>query len=251
MAEDWDDIKSLQGTDYLKKFHGEDWHTPKGRAIREIVFGANDGLVTTIGFVAGVTGSIADARLILLAGLAEVFAGAISMFFGAYISSKSQREFFEKEIRRELKEIEEKPEEEKEEMNVIYRDMGFNDKEVDIIVSRLTKNKKSWLRVMLREELGIIVEDMDNPLRTGLIISISFILGAFPPLLPYILMDNAHAALKVALPVSLATMFFIGVGKTRITKTKWSRSGLEMLAIGSTAAGVGYLLGMLASRFVG
>ncbi len=250
MADDWEDIKSLQSTDYLKKFHDEDWHTPKGRAIREIVFGANDGLVTTIGFVAGVTGSLAETRLVLLAGMAEMFAGAISMFFGAYISSKSQREFFVKEIRRERRELEENPEEEKEETRIIFRDMGFEDDEVETIVSRLTKNKKSWLRIMMREEMGIIVEEMENPLKIGTIMGISFTIGAIPPLLPYLFIDDAYSALKVAAPISLATMFAIGVGKTRITKTSWLKSGLEMLVIGSAAAGVGYLLGMLASHFI-
>lgn len=250
LAGDLEDFKSLESIDYLKKFHDEDWHTPRGRAIREIVFGANDGLVSTMGFVAGITGSIADSRLVLLAGLAEMFAGAISMFFGAYISSKSQREFFEKEIRRERREIEEKPEEEQEEMRVIYRDMGFEKEEVDTIVSRLTRDKKSWLRIMLREELGIVVEELGNPLKVGVVIGISFIIGAIPPILPYIFMGNAHSALKVALPISLAAMFAIGAWKTRITKTGWLMSGLEMLAIGSAAAGIGYALGRLASHLL-
>lgn len=250
MARDSHDLSSLEGIDYLKKFHGEEWHTPKGRAIREIVFGTNDGLVTTIGFIAGVTGAIADSNLILLAGLAEMFAGAISMFFGAYISSKSQREFFEKEISRERREIEESPEEEKDEMRIIYKDMGFNDEEANLIVSRITKDKNFWLKIMVREELGIMVEEMENPISIGSIMGVSFILGAIPPLLPFIFMDNAVAALKVAVPISLGTMFLIGMAKTRITKTNWAKSGLEMLAIGSTAAVVGYALGKLASHFI-
>ena len=79
--------------DQSQRHHHEEWHTPKGRAIREIIFGMNDGLVTTIGFLAGVTGSIAESRYIRLAGLAEIVAGAISMALGAYLATKSQRDF--------------------------------------------------------------------------------------------------------------------------------------------------------------
>ena len=79
----------------------EDWHTPRGRAIREIIFGMNDGLVTTIGFLAGVTSSISESRYILLAGMAEVVAGAVSMGIGAYLATKSQREFFHSEVEQE------------------------------------------------------------------------------------------------------------------------------------------------------
>src|SRR3989338_1098137 len=109
--------------DYLKKFHDEDWHTPKGRIIREVVFGINDGLVTAIGFIAGVTVSMADVKMVLLSGLAEMVAGAISMFFGAYLSTKSQREFFDNEIKRETREIDEMPEKETKE-NHLYISHG-------------------------------------------------------------------------------------------------------------------------------
>src|SRR3989338_2200012 len=93
----------------LKKYHNEDWHTPKGRQIREVVFGMNDGLVSTVGFVAGVTGSINESRVVFLTGMAAITAGAVSMFLGAYLASKSQREFFEKDIAREKREIIESP----------------------------------------------------------------------------------------------------------------------------------------------
>src|SRR3990172_12531956 len=96
--------------------HREDWHTPKGRAIREIIFGMNDGLVTTIGFLAGVTSSISQSRYILLAGMAEVVAGAISMGIGAYLATKSQQEFFHSETEQEKWEIENMPEKEAEEI---------------------------------------------------------------------------------------------------------------------------------------
>ena len=81
----------------LTALHSEDWHTPKGRFIREVMFGVNDGVVSTIGFVAGATGALMQTRVVLLAGVAAVVAGALAMGIGAYLASKSQRDFFESE----------------------------------------------------------------------------------------------------------------------------------------------------------
>ncbi|MCI0414138.1 VIT1/CCC1 transporter family protein, partial [bacterium] len=159
----------------LKNYHGEEWHTPKGRAIREVIFGTNDGLITTLGFLGGVTGSISDKNVILLAVLAEIVAGAFSMASGAYISSKSQKEYFQKEIAREKREIEEDPEHEKHEIWEIYKERGFTDEEITILINRITSDKTLWLRFMLREELGLGEEASENPLRVGAIMGVSFL----------------------------------------------------------------------------
>ena len=237
--------------DYLKKFHDEDWHTPKGRVIREVIFGINDGLVTAIGFVAGVTVSMASVKAVLLAGLAEMVAGGISMFFGAYLSTKSQREFFDKEIKRETREIEEMPEKEADEIREIYAGLGFKEDEVEMIVKRVTSDKKLWVRFMMREELGIMEETFDDPLRVGAIMGISFAIGSLPPLIPYMLMDNPITALKVAIVTSLIFLFGVGVGKTTVTKGNWVKSGVEVAIIGSIASGVGLVIGKIVSIVVG
>ena len=113
---------SGHSSQHYGRYHGETWHTPKGRAIREVVFGMNDGLITTLGFLAGISSAIAHGGVIVLAGLVEVIAGALSMAFGAYLSTKAQREYFQQEIARERREIEEVPEHEREEVAEIYRD---------------------------------------------------------------------------------------------------------------------------------
>ena len=237
--------------DYLKKFHDEDWHTPKGRIIREVVFGINDGLVTAIGFIAGVTVSMADVKMVLLSGLAEMVAGAISMFFGAYLSTKSQREFFDNEIKRETREIDEMPEKETEEIREIYSNLGFKEDEVEMIVKRVTSDKKLWVRFMMREELGIMEETFDDPLKVGAIMGISFAIGSLPPLIPYMLMDNPFTALKVAVVTSLLFLFGVGIGKTTVTKGNWLKSGIEVAIIGSIASGVGFIIGKIVSLVVG
>ena len=237
--------------DYLKKFHDEDWHTPKGRIIREVIFGVNDGLVTAIGFVAGVTVSMASVKAVLLAGLAEMVAGAISMCFGAYLSTKSQREFFDNEIKRQTREIEEMPEKEADEIRDIYTNFGFKEDEVEMIVKRVTSDKKLWVRFMMREELGIFEETFDDPLRVGAIMGVSFAIGSIPPLIPYMVMDNPMTALKVAIVTSLIFLFCVGAGKTTITKGSWLKSGIEVVIIGTIASGVGFVIGKIVSMVVG
>ncbi len=231
----------------LKDYHGEEWHTPKGRAIREVVFGTNDGLITTLGFLAGVTGAIAERNIILLAAVAEVVAGAFSMASGAYISSKSQIEYFQKEIAREKREIEEDPEHEKQEIWEIYKERGFTDDEIAILIKRITADKNLWLRFMLREELGLGDEAWENPVRVGLTMGVSFLIGSVVPILPFFFL-KPHAALVTATSCSLIFLFSLGAFKTRITKSAWLKSGLEMLAIGTASTLVGYFVGSFVSR---
>ena len=232
------------------RHHHEDWHTPKGRAIREVIFGMNDGLVTTIGFLAGVTSSIAESRYILLAGMAEVVAGAIAMAMGAYLATKSQREFFHSEIEQEKWEIEKTPEKEAQEIREIYGDMGFTSPEQEMIVNRVTSDKDLLLRFMKREELGLFDEYLDDPKQVGLTMGLSFLGGSLPPILPYFFIGDPHTAIWVAIFLSVIFLFSAGVAKTRLTKVKPLRSGLETTILGILASVVGYGLGWLAGKFV-
>ncbi len=227
----------------LKKYHDEDWHTPKGRQIREVVFGMNDGLVSTVGFLAGVTGSIKEGRIVFLTGMAAIMAGAISMCMGAYLASKSQKEFFEKELERERREIIESPEKEREEIREIFMGHGFNEEEVGMIVHRVTADKERWIKFMMRDELGIVDENFDNPFKVGMLMGISFIIGGLPLMFPYIFIHDSVHALKVSITIALVVLFGIGLWKTTLTKTNWFKSSLETVVLGSLAAGIGYILG--------
>jgi VIT1/CCC1 family predicted Fe2+/Mn2+ transporter len=227
-------------------FHSEDWHTPQGRFIREVMFGINDGLVSTIGFVAGATGSLMQTRLVLLAGVASLVAGALTMGIGAYLASKSQREFFESERARERREIEEVPEDERKEIRDIYTRLGFQPDEVEMIVRRVTSNKDLWVQTMMREELGILEETV-NPAKIGLLMMAAFTIGGIPPLLPYLVAQEPLRALNFAVGVSLLALFLVGVAKTALTQQPWFKSGLEVVFLGSLAAGIGFGIGKVVS----
>lgn len=220
----------------------EPWHSTRGRAIREIIFGSNDGLVTTLGFLVGIYGALQDRRIILIAGIAEAAAGAISMATGSYLSSKAEREYYEREMNREIREMREKPEQEREEVRRIYREKGFAGAELDTVVRRITSDPRVWLHCMMEEELGLIAEPAGAPLRGAVVIGVAFLLGALVPLLPYMLVTGWQA-LWVSIGCSVATLFTLGATKTSLTKTKWWAGGLEMLALGMIACAVGFLVG--------
>src|SRR4030042_6292200 len=116
---------AVEKEDRLKAWHGEDWHTPKGRLIRDIVYAVDTGLITTVAFLAGVSALIESSDKVVLAGAAQISAGAIAIFFGAFISTKAQKDFFENQVAREKKEIEHMPEKETQEIREIVGGEGF------------------------------------------------------------------------------------------------------------------------------
>lgn len=225
----------------------EAWHSPKGRAIREVIYGATDGVVTSLGFVIGVFGALHENRIILITGIAGATAGALSMGFSAYISSKSQSEFFLAEIERERREIQEMPEKEREEVRKIYRAKGFEGQELEMVVNRITSNPSVWLRCMMEEELGLIVDTFDVPWVVGGITAASYLLSAFLPIIPYALAPSA-TAFSWSVCSSIVVLFCLGAGKTILTKTHPVKSGLELTAIGLISAVVGFAIGSLAGR---
>jgi VIT1/CCC1 family predicted Fe2+/Mn2+ transporter len=219
----------------------EEWHTPQGRLIRELVFGANDGLVTLVGFVAGVTGALSTTRPIILASEALIVAGSVSMGIGAYLSSKAQREFFDHEIERERWEIQNMPDMETKEVRDHYKGMGFPDNEVEMIVKRITSSPKLWLRFMMHEELGLVEESFDNPLVSGLTVGAAFFVAAWIPVLPYFIISQIRAAMFTATALSIGTMFLMGIAKAKITNSSIWKSAGEMALLGTLAMIIGYL----------
>ena len=234
----------------LKNWHGEDWHTYKGRTIRDIVYAVDTGLITTIAFLAGVSVSLIVTRSILLAGIAHVSSGTIAIFFGAYISTKAQREFFENQIERERQEIEELPQKETEEIWDIFRDFGFEENDLALVVKRITANKDLWLKFMIQEEIGLVPGVMDNPTRIGLVSAGSFLIGAIPAIASFFFVPSVSRALIIAAIVVITFLFIMGIWKTRFTKVHWFRSGIETLAFGGISCGIGFLLGRVIAALV-
>jgi vacuolar iron transporter family protein len=229
----------------IKRFHDEAWHTPQGRVVREVIFGLNDGVISTIGFLAGVTATIGDERTIALGAVAAAVAGAVAMGMGAFVASKSQRAFFRAEIAREAWEIEHMPEHERQEIREIYERLGFTADEIEIIVRRVTSNPALWLRFMSREELGLAEEAFDVPARVGVVTSVSYLVGALLLLAPYASAATPRRALAVSVGIAVVTLVGTGAGKTWVTKEHPLRAALELAGLGILASTIGLALGWL------
>ena len=216
-------------------------HIRSGGLIRPFVFGFNDGLVTNLGIVTAFAGASVGTFFIILAALAEMFAGAISMALGEYLSTKSQTEFYKREIERERKEVREIPEAERDEIRKIYAKKGFQGAELEMVVSRITANPETWVRIMATEELGL-PEHFENPKRTAIVMSVAYLMGSAVPTIPYLLL-SPNIALQYSIGLSVIALFAAGASKTVLTGTNWIKSGLEQLAVGLIAAVAAYLIG--------
>ncbi len=212
--------------------------------MRSVILGVNDGLVSILALVAGVTGGTPENAIIILAGIAGAIAGAISMAFGNYISVKSEIELYHSEIEREKRELKEKPQDEIEEVRQIYRQKGFRGKQLEEIVKHLTSDEKRWLDVMMKEELGLFKEKFESPVKLAVLTGLAFIVASVIPILPYFFL-GAKTALTVALVITGIILFGAGAAKTLFTKKNWLVSGIEMLAIGMLATAATYTIGSL------
>lgn len=226
-------------------------HTPRARSIREVVFGVNDGLVSTTGIIVGVTAGRMSSHQIIIAGMAALLAAAVSMALGQYLSTAAQNEYFMAERRREYREVEEIPHEERAEVESIYRAQGFNPTEVDILTARVTADPDRWVDFMMKEELGILLDSLDNPWTTSLVMAIAVIAGAVPPILPYLIIPHAQTAEIWAIVFAIVVAFSLGVLKAKVARGSWWKSGSQFLLVTAAAVVVGAVGGTLLGRIFG
>jgi VIT1/CCC1 family predicted Fe2+/Mn2+ transporter len=229
----------------------EAWEIRGGGGVRDMIFGANDGLVSTLAFVAGVFGAITNPYIILLSAIAELFAGTISMAAGAYQSSKSELEVLERESQRKRIKTGKTPEEEKEELTKFYEAEGFKIAEAEAIVNRIAGQEEVPIQADMLEELGLAPKELGSPVKAGLLCGVSFGLAALVPILPFAFPGlNCTDALTVSTVATVATLFGVGAMKTIFSRKNWIRSGLEMMIIGASAAAITYMIGKLFSLVV-
>jgi VIT1/CCC1 family predicted Fe2+/Mn2+ transporter len=230
----------------------ERWHrSGRSGTLRAVIFGVSDGLVSNLSLVMGVAGaSTQEPRVILLAGIAGLIAGASSMAAGEYISMQSQRELFERQIDLERAELEAMPEEEEAELAAIYRAKGFTADEAATIAGRLFADREGVLDTLVREELGLDPDELGSPWGAAFGSFVAFALGAAVPVVPYLVTDGAPAFYG-ALVLSLAALFAVGAGVSVLTGRSTVYSGLRQVGIGAVAAtvtyGVGALIGVAVS----
>lgn len=223
----------------------ESWHRgDRSGTLRAAVFGVSDGLVSNTALVMGFAGSGAGRDVVVLAGIAGLLAGAFSMAAGEYVSMAGQREMFEREIALEAAELEENPQEELEELVLLYRAKGLTPEQSREIAERIMADRNVALDTLAREELGIDPDELGSPWRAAGASMASFAIGAVLVVLPY-LFGGGTAAFATAVSLAVGAMFVVGAGLGLLNGRSILRSGLRQTAVGVTAATVTFVVGAL------
>jgi vacuolar iron transporter family protein len=216
-----------------------------GGNLRASVFGVNDGLVSNASLVMGVAGAGAAAETVLLTGTAGLLAGALSMAAGEYISVRSQREMYEYQIALEREEVAEYPEEEAEELALIYEARGLALDQARTLSRELLSRPEQALDVLSREELGLNPDDLGSPWHAAGYSFFSFAIGAAIPLIPLVAGATGNSAVLGTAVISLAALFAVGMALSLFTGRGAMRGALRMMLIGAGAGVTSYAVGRM------
>ncbi|HLF08117.1 MAG TPA: VIT1/CCC1 family protein [Dehalococcoidia bacterium] len=212
--------------------------------LRAAVFGVNDGLVSNLSLVMGVAGAEPGPRFVLLAGIAGLLAGAFSMATGEYVSMRVQREMLERELDVERAELEEHPEEEEEELALIYRAKGLPPEEAARVAKRVIADKEVALETLAREELGLDPGELGSPWGAAISSFLAFAVGAFVPVLPYLLSRGPYA-LALSGALSAVALAAVGALTALLTGRSVGFATARMVLLGAASATVTFWVGRL------
>jgi VIT1/CCC1 family predicted Fe2+/Mn2+ transporter/rubrerythrin len=227
----------------------ERWRVASLGRLREVVFGAQDGVLSTLALVTSVAVAVDQTSTVLVAGLAGALAGMISMATGAYLGSRAEQDVWRAEIAREAEELEANPAEELAELTVIFQREGKTYEEARRLADQISEDKDLWLRTLVEKELGISPDTTASPVKDASAMGLSFILAALVPIVPHMVLDGG-AAIAVSVAASLVSLFALGMGKGRLVRKSPVLQGLEILGIGVVSAAIGFGLGDTIPRLV-
>jgi VIT1/CCC1 family predicted Fe2+/Mn2+ transporter len=222
-------------------------HFRGNQHVRDIVIGMADGLTVPFALAAGLSGALDSTRLVVIAGMAEIAAGSISMGLGGYLAGKNDAEHYAIERQREAAEVRESPEEEKREVRQIFASFGLKKDEAEPAVEALSRRPEDWIDFMMRFELGLAAPEPGRALASGATIGCAYAAGGIIPLIPYMLFSHARQALEASVVCTLAALAVFGFVKGRVTGGRAGRSGLETMVVGGLAAAAAYGLARLVS----
>ncbi|MHB8526518.1 MAG: VIT1/CCC1 transporter family protein [Candidatus Acidiferrales bacterium] len=220
-------------------------HFTSTAAVRDIVIGMSDGLTVPFALAAGLTGAIASTRIVVTAGLAEIVAGSIAMGLGGYLAAKTDSEHYASEMRREIEETVEIPDQEEEEVAKVFRGYGLAEEHMRPVVNAICSDQKRWVDFMMRFELGLEEPEPSRAGRSAGTIAASYIVGGLIPLTPYMLVSQIFSALWVSVGVTLLALLIFGFIKARYTDVAPWRGALQTALVGSLAAAAAFFLAHL------
>ncbi len=217
-------------------------HFQASEAVRDIVIGMADGLTVPFALAAGLSGAVATTGLVVTAGLAEVAAGSIAMGLGGYLAARTDAEHYASERRREIREVEEIPEREMEEVVDVLRGYGLDEEHLQPVAQAIAADRERWVDWMMRFELNLDEPHPARARKSAMTIAGSYIVGGLIPLSAYIMFQDMSTALGVSVGVTLAALFAFGFIKGHFTGISPWKGGLQTIVTGGLAAAAAYAI---------
>jgi len=222
-------------------------HFEASETVRDVVIGMSDGLTVPFALAAGLSGTVSQTAIIVIAGLAEIAAGSIAMGLGGYLAARTDRDHYQSERDREIRETIELPDKERDEVADIFRGYGMSEAEITPVVRAISADQKRWVDFMMRFELGFEEPDPKRARNSAATIAISYVLGGLVPLGPYMLVSDLSRALAISVAVTLVALFIFGFVKGRMTGISPWRGGLQTVVIGGLASAAAFGI----AKFIG
>ncbi len=218
--------------------------------IRQLVFGSLDGLLVPLGVVSGVAGGTGNARAVIVAGVAEAFAGALSMGAGEFISGRAEAQVQQTEVRKELEEMRDEPDYEFQEMILLLQHEGIGAEDARQITEVLARYPRSYHKTMVEKELGLQMDPSTVKIPEALTMGGSYIVGSFFPLIAYFIFP-VRTALPISIVLTLIALVAVGIIKGELAHLKLLGSVLEVVVVGGLSALGGYVLGTIIPHLFG
>jgi VIT1/CCC1 family predicted Fe2+/Mn2+ transporter len=215
-------------------------HFEASDTVRDVVIGMSDGLTVPFALAAGLSGTVHSTQIVVIAGLAEIAAGSIAMGLGGYLAARTDRDHYQSEREREMRETVELPEKETEEVADVFRGYGMPEEDVAPVVKAICSDRKRWVDFMMRFELGFEEPDPKRARNSAATIAVSYVLGGLVPLAPYVLVSELYRALSLSVGVTLVALFIFGYVKGRMTGISPLRGGLQTVIIGGLASAAAF-----------
>ena len=217
-------------------------HFTASEIVRDVVIGMSDGLTVPFALAAGLSGAVAQAGIVVTAGLAEIAAGSIAMGLGGYLAAKSDAEHYAAEKRREEQEVREVPREEMKEVADVFRHYGIAEEHIHPVVEALSQKPKEWVDFMMRFELGLEKPNPSRARTSAAVIAGAYIAGGLIPLAPYMIVGRAQTALIVSVVVTLIALSVFGYVKGHFTGARPLKSAIQTTITGGLAATTAFLI---------
>lgn len=220
-----------------------------GSYIKDMVYGANDGIITTFAVVTGSIGAGFDTRIIIILGLANLLADGLSMGVSNFLGERSENNLYHKEKHRELKLILDSPELQKEEVKKVFTDFNFPSEKTDTMTQMITENQNFLIDFVMKYKLKRDRPSCGDEWKGAVVTFLAFVFAGLLPLLAFLFAAEENM-FRISILSTAAAFFLIGSSRTFITGRKWFVSGLEILIVGGVAASVSYGVGYLVSLVV-